>query len=463
MRSSQSKDSGSDHIHQLVSFRLGAEEFAVDILKIQEIIRIMDITCVPKSPDFVEGVVNLRGKVIPIIDLRKRFGLPSDNKDKNTRIVVMNISGRVVGFIVDAVSEVLRLPASRIEPAPPMIGGIDSDYISGVGKLENRLLILLDVCRILNVKEIEMIEGPKVAEPLKKQEPSRSEMPIEAKSSLSVGAEVPVKEEKQMEESGGVVVEKVMEYRGMAGMVEVEKKINSAIDDISGKVEVTKEDLQALVAHVKGLLEGNVQGDDLELYGELGELAKYINETKKSLQSFDAAQITDEDLPEASDQLEAIVESTEEATDKILTATEDMLEKDAAIAKAMGLLKEAKEESSGGAAEKIDAAIKELEEVSTHNNQKLMGIMEACNFQDLTGQRIQKIISLVKGIESKLMKMILSFNIKKQESTGGDEEKLKKEKAMLAKIEESELKGPQKQGEGVDQSEVDDLLNDLFG
>lgn len=463
MRNIQSKDSGTDDIRQLVSFRLGEEEFAVDILKIQEIIRIVEVTCIPKSPDFVEGVINLRGRVLPVIDLRKRFGLPSEKTDKNTRIIVMDIGGRIVGFIVDAVSEVLRLPASSIEPAPPMIGGIDSDYIKGVGKLENRLLILLDVCRILDVEEIEMIDGPKISEPVNAIEQS---MPEEAEmivSPLPVQETISLEKEKQMEESGGSVVEKVMEHRGMVGMVEVEKSISSAIDDISGKVEVTKEDLQALVAHVKGLLEGNLNTGDLELYGELGELAKYVNETKKGLQSFDVAQITEEDLPEASDQLEAIVASTEEATNKILTATEDMLEKDAAIVKAMGLLKEAKAESSGSAGKKIDAAIKELEDVSSHNNQKLMGIMEACNFQDLTGQRIQKIIALVKGIESKLMKMILSFNIKKQDSVGVDDEKLKREKEMLAKIEASELKSPQKKEEGVPQSEVDDLLDDLFG
>jgi purine-binding chemotaxis protein CheW len=139
---------------QLVTFRIGEEEFGVDILRVQEIIRTMAITRVPKAPDFVEGVINLRGKVIPIIDLRKRFALEVREHDKHTRIIVIEISNMIVGFVVDAVSEVLRIPADTVEPPPPAVmGGIDSEYISGVGKLEDRLLILLDLDKLLSQEE----------------------------------------------------------------------------------------------------------------------------------------------------------------------------------------------------------------------------------------------------------------------------------------------------------------------
>ena len=139
---------------QLVTFRIGEEEFGVDILRVQEIIRTMAITRVPKAPDFVEGVINLRGKVIPIIDLRKRFGLEVKEYVKHTRIIVIEISNMIVGFVVDAVSEVLRIPADTVEPPPPAVmGGIDSEYISGVGKLEDRLLILLDLDKLLSQEE----------------------------------------------------------------------------------------------------------------------------------------------------------------------------------------------------------------------------------------------------------------------------------------------------------------------
>ena len=146
-----------DDLLQLVTFSTGDEEFGVDILRVQEIIRTMAITKVPKAPEFVEGVINLRGKVIPIIDLRRRFGLQSKAHDKHTRIIVIEINTMIVGFVVDSVSEVLRIPASTVEPPPPVVAGLESEYISGVGKLEDRLLILLDLDRLLSRADIEAL------------------------------------------------------------------------------------------------------------------------------------------------------------------------------------------------------------------------------------------------------------------------------------------------------------------
>jgi purine-binding chemotaxis protein CheW len=139
---------------QLVSFNIGTEEFGVDILKVQEINRMVEITRVPQAPHYVEGVINLRGKVIPIVDLRKRFGLELKEHDKNTRIVVVDIGGNIMGMIVDSVSEVLRLPSSTIEPPPEIVTGVNSEYIKGVAKLEDRLLIFLDLSRVIDAEEL---------------------------------------------------------------------------------------------------------------------------------------------------------------------------------------------------------------------------------------------------------------------------------------------------------------------
>jgi len=140
----------SEELLQLVSFNIGGEEFGVDILKVREINRMIEVTRVPNAPEFVDGVINLRGKVIPIIDLRRRFGMARKDHDKNTRIVVVELNGRVIGFVVDAVSEVLRIPKSITEPPPPIVAGVHAEYITAVGKLEDRLLILLDLERILS-------------------------------------------------------------------------------------------------------------------------------------------------------------------------------------------------------------------------------------------------------------------------------------------------------------------------
>lgn len=151
---SEKKNDSSSELFQLVSFNIGSEEFGVDILKVQEINRMVDITRVPQAPHYVEGVINLRGKVIPIIDLRKRFNLAVKEHDKNTRIVVVDIGGNIMGMIVDAVSEVLRLPSDTIEPPPELVTGINSEYIKGVAKLEDRLLIFLDLSKVIDVGEV---------------------------------------------------------------------------------------------------------------------------------------------------------------------------------------------------------------------------------------------------------------------------------------------------------------------
>lgn len=146
--------SSDGELLQLVTFVVGSEEFAIPILSVQEINRMMQITRVPQSPPFVEGVINLRGKIIPVVDLRRRFGQACSGNATDNRIIVVEVSGRVIGFTVDRVNEVLRLSAAIVEPPPPMVCGIDSEYVQGVGKLEDRLLILLDLTRLFGADEL---------------------------------------------------------------------------------------------------------------------------------------------------------------------------------------------------------------------------------------------------------------------------------------------------------------------
>jgi purine-binding chemotaxis protein CheW len=141
-----------DESRQLVSFRVGNEEFGLEIQRVQEIIRHQSLTRVPNSPDFVEGVINLRGKVIPIIALRKRFGVDYKPQDTETRIVVLEVGDMVLGFIVDSVPQVLRVPINSIVEPPRIFEG-RREYVTGVAKLQDRLLILLDVDRVLQSGE----------------------------------------------------------------------------------------------------------------------------------------------------------------------------------------------------------------------------------------------------------------------------------------------------------------------
>ena len=139
--------------NQIVIFALGSEFFGADIAKVESIIKVQPITQLPHAPGFVEGVTNLRGKVLPVLDLRKRFGLPAQETDKNSRIIVVSVDQIEVGMIVDEVSEVLTVPEGAVEAAPAIVTTVDSSFIKGIAKIEERLVILLDLTQVLSSKE----------------------------------------------------------------------------------------------------------------------------------------------------------------------------------------------------------------------------------------------------------------------------------------------------------------------
>ncbi len=143
---------------QLVVFRLAKEEYGVDIQQVREIIKVIDITRVPKAPEFVEGVINLRGQITPIMDLRKRLDLPELERGDETRIIIIELGKHVVGLIVDAVAEVHRIPEKNIDPPPTISAEVGAEFINGVGKLGDRLLILLDLKKVLSKKEEKQLE-----------------------------------------------------------------------------------------------------------------------------------------------------------------------------------------------------------------------------------------------------------------------------------------------------------------
>ena len=156
----EERQTDKDRLIQLVGFVMGEELFGVDILMVQEIIREAFITPIPNSPDFIEGVINLRGSIIPVIDLRKRLGLLTDAKqNEDTWILILNIEDRVTGFIVDSVSEVLKIQKRTIKPPPDIVvAGLQSQYIDGVCKIDKGLMVLLDFDRILLIDEIKKLK-----------------------------------------------------------------------------------------------------------------------------------------------------------------------------------------------------------------------------------------------------------------------------------------------------------------
>ena len=138
---------------QLVIFELGAEHFGIDIASVEGINKMLDITKIPKAPGYMLGITNLRGSVLPVIDLQKRFGMAEQEQTSETRIVVANMDGVKIGMVVSAVSEVLTIEDKVIEPPPPMVSNINSEFIIGVAKIDKRLVIMLDLAKVLTEDE----------------------------------------------------------------------------------------------------------------------------------------------------------------------------------------------------------------------------------------------------------------------------------------------------------------------
>ena len=151
MKATIIKDTGQ--LRQFISFAVGEEEYGLELLRVKEVIRMREITWLPKAPSFVKGIINLRGDVIPIIDLKEKFGLESRADAAQTRVIVVEVEGRLMGMVVDSASQVVRIPADQIDLPPPVLGGFSQEFITGVGKLENRLVILLNADAILTVDE----------------------------------------------------------------------------------------------------------------------------------------------------------------------------------------------------------------------------------------------------------------------------------------------------------------------
>lgn len=144
--------------NEFLAFTLGKEEYGIDILKVQEIRGYETVTRIANAPDFVKGVVNLRGIIVPIVDMRIKFNLGEPTYDQFTVVIILNIGGRVMGMVVDSVSDVITLSPEQIKPAPEMGTAFNTDYLIGLGTLDERMLILIDIDKLMSSSEMGLIE-----------------------------------------------------------------------------------------------------------------------------------------------------------------------------------------------------------------------------------------------------------------------------------------------------------------
>ncbi|MEN3295865.1 MAG: purine-binding chemotaxis protein CheW [Burkholderiales bacterium] len=159
MQTTQQEKTGHDVAgHEFLAFTLGKEEYGIDILKVQEIRGYESVTRIANAPDFIKGVVNLRGIIVPIVDMRIKFNLGEPTYDQFTVVIILNIGGRVVGMVVDSVSDVTTLSPEQIKPAPEMGTVLNTDYLIGLGTLDQRMLILVDIDRLMSSDEMGLID-----------------------------------------------------------------------------------------------------------------------------------------------------------------------------------------------------------------------------------------------------------------------------------------------------------------
>ncbi len=152
------KEETSTHAGKYLTFVSGNEEYGIEILRVREIIGVMDITTVPQTPDYMKGVINLRGKVIPVIDLRLKFSMPEEKYTQETCVIVVEVNNTHIGIIVDSVSEVVDISTSEIEETPPFGQGIDTSFMMGMGKVKEKIIILLNIEMVLSSEELEQIK-----------------------------------------------------------------------------------------------------------------------------------------------------------------------------------------------------------------------------------------------------------------------------------------------------------------
>jgi len=148
---------------ELLTFTLGSEEYGIDILKVQEIRGYDAVTTIANAPEFIKGVINLRGVIVPIVDMRIKFKLGEARYDETTVVIILNVAKRVVGMVVDGVSDVLTLAAEQIKPAPEFGAGMDTRYLQGLGTVDERMLILVDIEKLMTSREMELVEAAETA------------------------------------------------------------------------------------------------------------------------------------------------------------------------------------------------------------------------------------------------------------------------------------------------------------
>lgn len=337
---------------QLVGFSVGGERFAADISDIHEINRYEHINRIPELPGNVLGVIDLRGVVIPVIDLGGKLGIPGGDITRDTRIIVVGLNENKIGILVDAVSEVLRVTDESIEAPPSITKSISSEYIRGIIRNDGYITVVLDLARLFN------------------------------------------------------------DYSRDSSVIDTAQKSNVGICN-SNPPDNSYNDIDQLVDAVRAMSQGDFNHEIKEdLYGQLGDIARYINATIKRIQSVEQ-DITHAsfNIPQATVQLSEISKATEVATHNVMNQVEKVLDNHDMIID----LTESAERGND-----LPTLLRELRNISSENREVLLDIITGLSFQDLTGQKIKMIVDLIEDVEKRLLQLIVTFGLKSRDAYEND-------------------------------------------
>ncbi len=362
-----------EKVLQLVGFVVGGERFAVDISDIHEINRYEHINRMPELPGNVLGVIDLRGMVIPVIDLGSKLGIPGGEVNRDTRIIIVGFSGDKIGILVDAVSEVMRVPDDSLEKPPSITQSISSEYIRGIIRNNGYITVVLDLARLFKDYSHESFTPDSVQ---------------------ATGLENPVYRHDRRD------IHVPLTYEGINDNSPQDNSGDAAIDQ--------------LVEAARAMSQGDFQHEIKEdLYGQLGEIARYINTTIKRMQSIEPniAHASDK-IPQASVQLSEISKATEEATHIVMSQVEKVLDNHDVIMHYT---------ESAERGDNASGSMGEVKQVVSENKEILMDIITGLSFQDLTGQKIKMIVGLIEEVEKRLLQLIVTFGLKSKDTKESDD------------------------------------------
>ncbi len=415
---------------QYIGFNLGKEEYVLPILMVQEIMKPVEATQLPYTQDYMIGVINLRGKNIPVIDLKMKLGIKSNGVGADEKIIVINIGKMTFGNRVDSITGVLNIDEEMIKKSLDLVEGETGEYIEGVANIgDNRMVLIMDFSKLLNIDDMSLLEHEII-----ESETTKDGKVMLTKKKTGMGGDYLVREVRE-------AFEKNVKEKGLE---------KDTINEIMEQVQILLDSFTAGdIAGAEKAIEVLSSYGEREIYSEIGKITRRLHDSLKDFKTLIDPRLKNmaqDEMPEAADKLQWVISKTDDAANKTINISEKNLSLISDISKRIDDI-EKRLNDSDSKFEKEKESITFIKNGLNEINNDFMEIVLAQEFQDLTGQIIKKVITLVSDLEKQLVTLVKVFGVK-----------------VETKEIKKDLSGPQiKEDEGIlsNQGDVDDLLSEL--